>query len=488
MFILKPLKAGLLVACLLISPITFAKSVGTVTFKTGNPTIIHADTTTSPAEKNTALNAGDTIETGNGRLQLSLIDGGKVSLQPNTVYKISKYEFSGKEDGSEFAFTELIKGGLRTVSGLIGHKNRDRYQLKTAVATIGIRGTEFTVNFNDNQLLMTTNHGSVDVCNQGGCLNALTGQTIVVSGVGASPKPSNTAAKAAAVAPAAGKAVFAASDSTAESGLPNVIANAVNAGNSGGSSSVYDMLYLHTEVTNGAHENGSLTGSVTTDSNGKVTDFQDTNSSISYTFNSPLGYTPLGYKDDYVRMGSTLAVKTDNNTSPSISESLSNFQGIVGTFSSSSNLLNLASLANPAMTYTVLASTAPAVIGTTSPFNATSGTANLVNGSMTVNFATLAYGYSLNNIAVGSNVFSINSIGTNLLTGSTSKFSGNAAVTEVSGLPGNIYTCLSSCIGHLANGNIVEGAFFGSNAERAGLQYGFTTNVGDVFGSVVLGR
>ena len=151
-------------ASMLISTATFANVVGTVIFKAGDVSVTHEDKSVITAEKNTALNAGDTIETREGRVQFSLIDGGKVSLQPNSVFKINKYEFSGKEDGSEFAFTELIKGGLRTISGLIGHKHRDRYQLKTAVATIGIRGTEFTVNFNNNELLMTTNHGSVDVC------------------------------------------------------------------------------------------------------------------------------------------------------------------------------------------------------------------------------------------------------------------------------------------------------------------------------------
>ena len=187
---------GMLVAQVVRAEPAGIKSVGTITFVTGDANIIHADKTSVKAAKNDALNAGDAIETKNGRLQLSLIDGGKVSLQPNTVYKINKYEFSGKEDGSEFAFTELIKGGLRTVSGLIGHKNRERYQLKTAVATIGIRGTEFTVNFNDNQLLMTTNHGSVDVCNAAGCLNAMTGQSIIVAGIGTAPKPSGKAARA----------------------------------------------------------------------------------------------------------------------------------------------------------------------------------------------------------------------------------------------------------------------------------------------------
>ena len=216
-----------LIALLLLSPFAFAKAVGTVTFTTGEATINRADNTSIKATKNAELNAGDAIETKNGRLQLSLIDGGKVSLQPNTVYKINKYEFSGKEDGSEFAFTELLKGGMRTVSGLIGHKNRERYQLKTAVATIGIRGTEFTVNFNNNQLLMTTNQGSVDVCNAGGCLNALAGQSIAVAGIGAAPKPSSKPAKAAAAAaPSSAKTVFAVADAIDNTGAPLVVANA----------------------------------------------------------------------------------------------------------------------------------------------------------------------------------------------------------------------------------------------------------------------
>ena len=196
---------------LLLAPITFA-NVGTIIFKMGEASVTHADNASVPAEKNLALLAGDTIETRDGRVQFSLIDGGKISLQPNSIFKINKYEFSGKEDGSEYALMELVKGGLRTISGLIGHKNRERYQLKTTVATIGIRGTEYTVNFNNNQFLMTTNHGSVDVCNAGGCLNALTGQSIAVSGPGASPKFSSKAAKAAAAPAASSKAAFAAGE------------------------------------------------------------------------------------------------------------------------------------------------------------------------------------------------------------------------------------------------------------------------------------
>ena len=248
-------------AGLLVTQVAFAQSAGTVTFATGDASIVRADKSVVKAAKNDAVNAGDTIETKTGRLQLSLIDGGKVSLQPNTVYKINKYEFSGKEDGSEYAFTELVKGGLRTISGLIGHKNRDRYQLKTAVATIGIRGTEFTVNFNDNQLLMTTNHGSVDVCNAGGCLNAVTGQTIAVAGVGAAPKPSSKAAKAAAAAPASNKAVFTAGDNLVIEPKPAVVAETLASYNGDGN------LLSVMQTVNGNGLDASLEANIQTSAN-----------------------------------------------------------------------------------------------------------------------------------------------------------------------------------------------------------------------------
>jgi FecR protein len=240
------LKSTGLIVLMALSQGAMAKSVGTVTFSAGDVTIAHADKTVAKAEKNAELNAGDAIETKEGRVQLSMIDGGKISLQPNTIYKINKFEFTGNEDGSEYNFTELVKGGLRTISGLIGHKNRDHYQMKTAVATIGIRGTEYTANFNDNHLLMTTNHGSVDVCNEGGCLNAITGQTIEVSGIGGAPKPSKKAAKAAAAPPASSKAIFAAGD------LINVAAIAPPTGPAASGS-----IIAYSGITNGSATYGT---------------------------------------------------------------------------------------------------------------------------------------------------------------------------------------------------------------------------------------
>lgn len=54
---------------------------------------------------------------------------------------------AGAEPGSDSsrAFFRLVKGGFRTVSGLIGKVNQDDYRVSTPVATIGIRGTRYGV-------------------------------------------------------------------------------------------------------------------------------------------------------------------------------------------------------------------------------------------------------------------------------------------------------------------------------------------------------
>src|SRR5438105_10235791 len=88
------------------------------------------------------LGSGDKISTGaDGRVQIRFSDGAYVSLQPNTEFEIKSYHYEGKTDGTESAIFGLFKGALRTVTGFVGRVNRNRYQISTPTATIGIRGT-----------------------------------------------------------------------------------------------------------------------------------------------------------------------------------------------------------------------------------------------------------------------------------------------------------------------------------------------------------
>jgi hypothetical protein len=79
-------------------------------------------------------------------VQVKFADGGVVTLKPNTRLKIDNYLFDAKEPAKDSSTLSLLKGGLRMISGLIGHRgNPDAFKTNTATATIGVRGTTFTI-------------------------------------------------------------------------------------------------------------------------------------------------------------------------------------------------------------------------------------------------------------------------------------------------------------------------------------------------------
>src|SRR5437667_6289574 len=97
------------------------------------------------AATGTPVQSGDTIRLGPAsNAQIRMTDESIVGLRPGTVFRIDAYEYSGQaEPRSIFS---LLKGGFRTVTGAIGRlHNRERYAVRTPTATIGIRGTHYTV-------------------------------------------------------------------------------------------------------------------------------------------------------------------------------------------------------------------------------------------------------------------------------------------------------------------------------------------------------
>ena len=86
---------------------------------------------------------GDHIVTGhNSRVLLKMVDGAMLTLGEDTEFVISAYHYSKKaKQGS--ATLELIRGVFRAVTGAIGKLKERDFKVRTSVATIGIRGTDF---------------------------------------------------------------------------------------------------------------------------------------------------------------------------------------------------------------------------------------------------------------------------------------------------------------------------------------------------------
>jgi hypothetical protein len=87
---------------------------------------------------------GDLVITAdNSYARIKWADGGEVVLRPNTQLKIDAYKYDERAPEQDNVLVSLIKGGLRSVTGLLGKRNPGSFKVATPSATIGIRGTHF---------------------------------------------------------------------------------------------------------------------------------------------------------------------------------------------------------------------------------------------------------------------------------------------------------------------------------------------------------
>ena len=113
---------------------------GTFTFVTGEVSVQKSGGQRVAVTRGTPVDAGDAIVTGTrGMAQLTMVDQAKISLRPNTQFQIEQY--ADRADSDQGGLLNLLRGTLRTFTGLIAARNRDRFVMKTKVATVGIRGS-----------------------------------------------------------------------------------------------------------------------------------------------------------------------------------------------------------------------------------------------------------------------------------------------------------------------------------------------------------
>ena len=137
-------------------PGTALAEAGRVTFAYGAANAVNKAGVERALARGVAIEAGDTIVTqGRGRVQVRFTDGSFVSLKPDTEFRVDEYSYKGQGDAQERGFFSLLKGGLRTITGFIGRARKERYRMRTPVATIGIRGTEYNLDLvtTDDQTL-----------------------------------------------------------------------------------------------------------------------------------------------------------------------------------------------------------------------------------------------------------------------------------------------------------------------------------------------
>ena len=139
----------LIILLLTFSNITLlASNVATITGLRGKAFIFRAEEKKDAKLGEELLNKDKIKTTANSKMQIIFQDETVVTLGQNSDFSIEKYLYENKKEPLvEFS---MLKGAMRTITGKIGKIAPQRFKVKTKTATIGIRGTNFSILLDDD--------------------------------------------------------------------------------------------------------------------------------------------------------------------------------------------------------------------------------------------------------------------------------------------------------------------------------------------------
>jgi hypothetical protein len=112
----------------------------------------------------------DTIKTdAESSGQIVFLDSTMLAVRDKTELRMDEFTIKRDAPKQEKAVVSLLKGGFRTITGTISKDNPEGYHVNTPVATIGVRGTDYTVFFDVIKgLLAKIDIGAIVLANDSG--------------------------------------------------------------------------------------------------------------------------------------------------------------------------------------------------------------------------------------------------------------------------------------------------------------------------------
>lgn len=149
------------------------QAVGQVIKTRGKTFLISKDKKKRNLDLGSEVYVGDRIFTGvKGFIRLSMIDEAKIDLRCNSEMIIEDYQLMR---GKNRSVIYLLKGSVKKITGSIGKMADDFYEMRTPLATVGVRGTEYalrvlqtygcdgSMDVNSKGLFVKVNKGGIDV-------------------------------------------------------------------------------------------------------------------------------------------------------------------------------------------------------------------------------------------------------------------------------------------------------------------------------------
>jgi hypothetical protein len=174
-----PRLGAVLLGCLLPLSAVFAQAVGKVERVQGVARI-SGNQGEREARVQGAVEEGDRIYTERGaEVVMRMKDGAVIAVRPSSSIEITTYQYDKSNNDS--SVVNLLRGALRKVTGLIAKNNRENVTVRTATATIGVRGTDFEAVFIDEESRAETQSGGGKADELGTYSKVYTGGTFLES-------------------------------------------------------------------------------------------------------------------------------------------------------------------------------------------------------------------------------------------------------------------------------------------------------------------
>jgi hypothetical protein len=416
-------------------PVTgYCTAAGRVDFAIGSVESVAANGSRHPLSKGAEINTGETISTATGaRAQVRFADGGFISLQPNTQFRVDEFNYMNKTDGEEKGFFSLLKGGFRAITGVIGRVNKQTYRVKTPAATLGIRGTGYNMALRDDGLFVNVGEGAISLSNNAGLLLVTVGGAAFVANFNTAPVLTNEQP----YTPPKGlqEPTFSVADNRDGSGnlalfsLPS------------GPGYALSFAYTDGQATYGA--TGFTSVFAEFGSGGQLLKYSEGGGAPQT--GGPLAATTTSATDGIIGWGRWAGSTTGTGGAPSLSPA-GVFDYVVGI---------------PTAVMPKQGTATYSLMGYTSPTATNGSTGYSVKGTLSADFGASTVGVNMS-VGNSTNTYAFNNTG--------SPF----AVSAGSSFAGSINTSGPSCVGYCTTS--ISGFFAGTNASRAGLSYSIFTN------------
>ena len=124
-------------------------SIGNVDQIEGNGVVDRKDGDTNILlEEETSIEQFDTVKTGNGKVGILFLDDTRVDVTQHSKLIIDEFVFDPNSGKGKLNLSAKL-GTIRYASGQIAKNSRQDIKITTPTATIGVRGTDFTMTIDE---------------------------------------------------------------------------------------------------------------------------------------------------------------------------------------------------------------------------------------------------------------------------------------------------------------------------------------------------